>query len=143
MLRCSGLVEDVVGRVDRGGMGDHPPRRALAIAQGEEESIRKGMLAELRPAGDLDEDDTRRVRCQIELERGGIAGKSPGRRIEAQGRLARLPVETRIAERHPVGRELGRVVMAAMGAFGAANLEQVGVICDRRRFRCGSAATGH
>jgi len=121
-------IEDLVGRSDRRGTADHPSRRALAVAQGEEEGVREMALAGRRPAGDLDEDEARRVRRQLELEGRGIAGKTLGHRMESQRRLAGLPVEAGIAERHPVGCKLGGMITAALCAFGAANLEQVGEV---------------
>ena len=125
---ADGLVEDLVGGGDRRGARRRVAQRPARLAEAGEEGAAGRADAVARAAADLDEEGLAGDGRQLDVEDRLLGAEPGGGRLELQPGLAEPVVEAGIGERDGVGLDLRRVELAAAGALGAADLEDVGEV---------------
>ncbi len=122
------LVEHLVRRSDGGGTRRAGAQRAARLAEAGEEGGARGAGAVAGAAADFEEHGLTGDRGKRQVELREVAGDTGRGGLEVQAGLAQAVVEAGVGERHGIVADLGRVLAAAAGTHGAADLEDVGEV---------------
>ena len=101
---------------------------AAGGAEAGEEGAARGADAVARAAADLEKKRLAGDRGEVDVEGSLVGAEAGGSGLELEARLAEPVVEAGVGEGDGVGLDRRRVQLAAAGALGAADLEDVGEV---------------